>query len=75
MPFRSFALRGFSITIPHKQTIMKYLAECEPMAEKIGAVNTVVVGRNGKLHGSNTDYRGRVARAGRKIEFARKRAC
>jgi 3-dehydroquinate dehydratase/shikimate dehydrogenase len=54
----SFALRGFSITIPHKQSIMKYLAECEPMAEKIAAVNTVVVGRNGKLHGSNTDYRG-----------------
>ena len=53
-----FALRGFSVTIPHKQTIMKYLAECEPMAEKIGAVNTVVVGRDGKLRGSNTDYAG-----------------
>ena len=53
-----FGLRGFSITIPHKQTIVKYLAECEPMAEKIGAVNTVVVGKNGKLHGSNTDYLG-----------------
>jgi 3-dehydroquinate dehydratase/shikimate dehydrogenase len=53
-----FALRGFSVTIPHKQTIMKYLAECEPMAEKIGAVNTVVVGRDGKLRGSNTDYVG-----------------
>jgi 3-dehydroquinate dehydratase / shikimate dehydrogenase len=53
-----FGLRGFSITIPHKQTIMKYLAECEPMAEKIGAVNTVVVGKNGKLRGSNTDFLG-----------------
>ncbi len=53
-----FGLRGFSITIPHKQTIMKYLAECEPMAEKIAAVNTVVVGKNGKLRGSNTDYLG-----------------
>jgi 3-dehydroquinate dehydratase / shikimate dehydrogenase len=53
-----FALRGFSVTIPHKQTIMKYLAECEPMAEKIGAVNTVVVGRDGRLRGSNTDYLG-----------------
>jgi 3-dehydroquinate dehydratase/shikimate dehydrogenase len=53
-----FGLRGFSVTIPHKQTIMKHLAECEPIAEKIGAVNTVVVGRNGGLRGSNTDYLG-----------------
>ena len=53
-----FGLRGISVTLPHKQTIMKYLAECEPMAEKIGAVNTVTVAKNGKLHGSNTDYRG-----------------
>jgi 3-dehydroquinate dehydratase/shikimate dehydrogenase len=37
---------------------MKYLAECEPMAEKIAAVNTVVVGKDGGLHGSNTDYVG-----------------
>ena len=53
-----FGLRGISVTLPHKQIIMKYLAECEPMAEKIGAVNTVTVAKNGKLHGSNTDYRG-----------------
>ena len=53
-----FGLHGFSVTIPHKQTIMKHLAECEPMAEKIGAVNTVVVGKDRKLRGSNTDYVG-----------------
>jgi 3-dehydroquinate dehydratase / shikimate dehydrogenase len=53
-----FGLRGFSVTIPHKQTIMKYLAGCEFMAEEIGAVNTVVVARNGKLRGCNTDYAG-----------------
>jgi len=29
-----FALRGFSVTLPHKQTILKYLADCDPMAEK-----------------------------------------
>ena len=51
-----FALRGISVTIPHKQSIMNYLSQCEPMAAKIGAVNTVVVRKNGKLHGSNTDY-------------------
>ena len=53
-----FELRGFSVTIPHKRTILKHLAECEPMAEKIGAVNTVVVGKDGGLLGSNTDYVG-----------------
>ena len=53
-----FGLRGISVTLPHKQTIIKHLAECEEMAEKIGAVNTVVVTRNGKLRGSNTDYLG-----------------
>jgi len=53
-----FGLRGFSVTIPHKQTIMKHLAECEPIAEKIGAVNTIVVGKDGGLRGSNTDYLG-----------------
>jgi shikimate dehydrogenase len=53
-----FGLRGISVTLPHKRAIMKHLAECEEMAEKIGAVNTVVVTRNGRLHGSNTDYLG-----------------
>ena len=51
-------IRGFSVTIPHKQNILRYLAECEPLAEQIGAVNTVVVRRDGKLVGSNTDYLG-----------------
>jgi len=51
-----FSLRGFSVTLPHKQMMMKYLSRCEPAAEKIGAVNTVTVDRAGKLSGSNTDY-------------------
>src|SRR5215468_2367346 len=49
-----FGLRGISVTIPHKQTVMKYLYDCEPMAERIGAINTVQVASNGKLRGSNT---------------------
>jgi 3-dehydroquinate dehydratase/shikimate dehydrogenase len=49
-------VRGFSITIPHKQAILRYLDTCEPLAAKIGAVNTVVVRRDGSLAGSNTDY-------------------
>src|SRR5258708_1225764 len=51
-----FGVRGFSVTHPHKQAILKYLNECDPLAAQIGAVNTVVVHRDGSLYGSNTDY-------------------
>src|SRR6202790_4907345 len=53
-----FGIRGFSVTIPHKQSILKHLRECDPLAAKIGAVNAVVVRRNGSLFGCNTDYIG-----------------
>jgi 3-dehydroquinate dehydratase / shikimate dehydrogenase len=55
---RDFGVAGFSVTLPHKERIFKYLDECEPLAEEIGAVNTVTVRRDGKLAGSNTDYVG-----------------
>jgi 3-dehydroquinate dehydratase / shikimate dehydrogenase len=45
---------GFGITLPHKQAIMRYLDDCDPVAAEIGAVNTVAI-RGGKLHGYNTD--------------------
>jgi 3-dehydroquinate dehydratase/shikimate dehydrogenase len=53
-----FGVRGFSVTHPHKQAILKYLKECDPLATEIGAVNTVVVRSDGSLFGSNTDYLG-----------------
>jgi len=54
----AFGVRGFSVTIPHKQSVLKYLNDCEPLAAKIGAVNTVVVRHDGSLYGCNTDYVG-----------------
>jgi 3-dehydroquinate dehydratase/shikimate dehydrogenase len=53
-----FGIRGFSVTIPHKQSILKHLQECDLLSTEIGAVNTVVVRRDGSLVGSNTDYIG-----------------
>ena len=53
-----FGVRGFSVTLPHKERILRYLDDCERLAEEIGAVNTVTVRRDGKLSGSNTDYVG-----------------
>ena len=54
----AFGIRGFSVTIPHKQTILKYLDDCDPLAADIGAINTVTVRRDGALVGCNTDYLG-----------------
>ncbi len=53
-----FGIRGFSVTLPHKQAILRHLAECDPLAAEIGAVNTVVVRADGSLFGCNTDYVG-----------------
>jgi len=55
---RQFGVAGFSVTLPHKEKIFRYLDECEPLAEEIGAVNTVTVRHDDKLEGSNTDYVG-----------------
>jgi 3-dehydroquinate dehydratase/shikimate dehydrogenase len=63
-------VRGFSVTLPHKQTILKYLSECEPLAAEIGAVNTVVVRRDGSLYGSNTDYVGVLRALETKLRIA-----
>ncbi len=52
-------LAGFSVTIPHKQKIMRYLDVIDPLAKRIGAVNTVWK-RAGKWRGTNTDVDGVV---------------
>jgi 3-dehydroquinate dehydratase / shikimate dehydrogenase len=51
-------IRGFSVTLPYKQKILRYLDDCDSLAAAIGAVNTVVVSGAGKLYGYNTDYVG-----------------
>lgn len=48
---------GINVTVPYKQAVIPFLDELSPLAEKLGAVNTVVR-RNGKLIGHNTDYFG-----------------
>src|SRR5271163_4372368 len=65
-----FGIRGFSVTLPHKQTILNYLKDCEPLAAEIGAVNTVLVRRDGSLYGCNTDYVGVLRALERKLRIA-----
>ena len=50
-------IAGFSVTLPHKESILRYLDDCDPLAADVGAVNTVSV-RSGRLYGYNTDYVG-----------------
>jgi len=51
-------LKGFNVTIPYKQSIIPFLDALDTEAEKIGAVNTVKINRNGQLIGYNTDVYG-----------------
>jgi len=69
-----FGILGFSVTLPHKQTILKHLKECEPLASEIGAVNTVVVRRDGSLYGCNTDYIGVLKALQKKLPIKGSRA-
>ena len=55
---RGLSLAGLSVTIPHKEAIIPLLDEVEEVAADIGAVNTVVVGDDGRLVGHNTDWLG-----------------
>ncbi len=48
---------GFNVTVPHKIAIMDLCDELSPIAQKIGAVNTVTI-KDGKLYGTNTDAYG-----------------
>lgn len=50
-------LAGFSVTIPHKQRIIRYLDHVDPLSRRIGAVNTVWR-KAGKWRGTNTDAEG-----------------
>ncbi len=50
-------IRGFNVTIPHKETIAGKLDELDGDAERLGAVNTVVLG-DGWSNGYNTDVFG-----------------
>ena len=68
-----FGIRGFSVTIPHKQKILKYLKQCDPLAADIGAVNTVRVRRDGSLYGFNTDYVGVLRSLEKKLDLAKSR--
>lgn len=69
----ALGLQGVSVTIPHKVEVIDYLDEVEPVARRIGAVNTIV-NRDGKLIGYNTDWSGAMRALKEKIELEGKTA-
>jgi len=54
---RGLGIKGMSVTIFHKTSVIPLLDEIDPLAKAIGAVNTIV-NKNGKLIGYNTDTTG-----------------
>jgi shikimate dehydrogenase len=52
--------RGCNVTTPHKQAVMPLIDHVDPMARRIGAVNTIVVDKDGVLRGFNNDGNGFV---------------
>jgi shikimate dehydrogenase (EC 1.1.1.25) len=58
---RQPGLLGANVTLPYKQAVMPLLDEIEPIAARIGAVNTIVRLSDGRLLGTNTDAPGLLA--------------
>lgn len=58
--FAAINLRGFNVTIPHKENVIPLLTKITDTAKKIGAVNTVWLTEEG-WHGTNTDIDGFIA--------------
>ena len=52
---------GWNVTVPHKETACRLVDALDPLAARIGAVNTVLVGTDGRTHGLNSDGAGFLA--------------
>lgn len=46
---------GINVTVPYKEKVLPFLDTVDPFAEKVGAVNTVVINHDRKMFGFNTD--------------------
>jgi len=68
--------KGFSVTIPHKHNALDYAKNrggfVEPLAERIGAANTIVINENGKINLYNTDCAGAMEAITENMKIERK---
>lgn len=51
----ALGLRGANVTVPHKEAVIAACDRVDPVARRIGAVNTLVVAEDGTIEGRNTD--------------------
>ncbi len=58
LPALGFA--GCNVTIPHKVAAMRLVDQVDPVARRMGAINTIVVQPDGSLHGFNNDGYGYI---------------
>ena len=63
---RAVDCRGLNVTIPHKQSVADLCSDLSPLAQRLGAVNTLIPLDNGGWHGHNTDVEGFLAPLGAK---------
>ncbi len=68
----SLGIRGVSVTVPHKRSVIPFLHKIDETARQIGAINTIV-NNNGILTGYNTDYTGALLALEEKTDLANKR--
>ena len=55
---------GLNVTVPYKEAVLAYLDSLTPFAQKLGAVNTIVITPERRLIGYNTDAPGFMAHLG-----------
>ena len=53
----ALGIQGMNVTVPHKENVMEHLVEIDPIAEAVGAVNTLIR-VDGGFKGANTDLLG-----------------
>ncbi len=68
---RALGIKGMSVTLPHKSSVISLLDRVDRLAERIGAVNTVVSDK-GRLVGHNTDGLGALKALKQKTEVSGK---
>ena len=58
---RAVECRGLNVTLPHKQAVARLCRGLSPLAERVGAVNTLIPEAEGGWSGTNTDVEGFLA--------------
>ncbi|MED5319952.1 MAG: shikimate dehydrogenase, partial [Cyanobacteriota bacterium] len=71
---RAVGCQGLNVTIPHKQDIAALCEERSPLAQRLGAVNTLIPGEGGGWFGTNTDVEGFLAPLGANDTWAERHA-